>query len=162
VNVFVNVSGTAEKPNIELSSEPPLDQNDIFSYIVFGTSSEKLGANERASLEQKATQALALMAAGQLKGIIGEQFGLDIISISGGEGGFKGTEIEVGKYFTEKLYIAYQRTAPFTQTVIQSASTAPDVIDQVHVVYQLFDFLSLESQISGYQSGADVFFNFSY
>ncbi len=162
VNVFVNVSGTAEKPNIELSSEPPLDQNDIFSYLVFGTSSERLGANERASLGEKATQALALMAAGQLKGLIGEQFGLDIISVAGGEGGFQGTEIEVGKYFTDKLYIAYQRTSPFTQTVIQSASTAPDVIDQVHVVYQLFDFLSLESQISGYQSGADVFYNFSY
>lgn len=162
VNVFVNVSGTAEKPKIELSSEPPMDQTEIFSYLVFGTSSEKLGAGERVSLEQRATQALALMAAGQLKGVIGEQFGLDIISISGGEGGFKGTEVEVGKYLTDKLYIAYQRSSPFTQTVIQSASTSPAVIDQVHVVYQLFDFLTLESQISGYQSGADVFYNFNY
>ncbi|MGH7909012.1 MAG: translocation/assembly module TamB domain-containing protein, partial [Thermodesulfobacteriota bacterium] len=162
VNVFVNVSGTAEKPKIELSSEPPMDQTEIFSYLVFGTSSEKLGAGERVSLEQKATQAVALMAAGQLKGIVGEQFGLDIISIAGGQGGFKGTEIEVGKYFTDKLYIAYQRSSPFTQTVIQSASTSPDAIDQAHVVYQLFDFLTLESQISGYQSGADIFYNFSY
>ncbi len=162
VNVFVNVSGTAQKPKIELSSEPPMDQTEIFSYLAFGTSSEKLGAGERTSLEQKATQALALMAAGQLKGLVGEQFGLDIISISGGEGGFKGTEVEVGKYLTDKLYVAYQRSAPFTQTVIQSASTSPNVIDQVHVVYQLFDFLTLESQISGYQSGADVFYNFNY
>ena len=162
VNVFVNVSGTAEKPKIELSSEPPMDQTEIFSYLVFGTSSEKLGAGERVSLEQKATQAVALMAAGQLKGIVGEQFGLDIISIAGGQGGFKGTEIEVGKYFTDKLYIAYQRSSPFTQTVIQSASTSPDVIDQVHVEYKLFDFLTLESEISGYQSGADIFYNFSY
>jgi autotransporter translocation and assembly factor TamB len=162
VNIFVSVSGTAEKPKIELSSEPPMDQTEIFSYLLFGTSSEKLGVGERVSLEQKATQAVALMAAGQLKGIIGEQFGLDIISIASGEGGFKGTEIEVGKYFTDKLYIAYQRSSPFTQTVIQSASTSPDVIDQVHVEYKLFNFLTLESEISGYQSGADIFYNFSY
>ena len=139
-----------------------MDQTEIFSYLLFGTSSEKLGVGERVSLEQKATQAVALMAAGQLKGIIGEQFGLDIISIASGEGGFKGTEIEVGKYFTDKLYIAYQRSSPFTQTVIQSASTSPDVIDQVHVEYKLFNFLTLESEISGYQSGADIFYNFSY
>ena len=162
VNVFVNVSGTAEKPKIELSSEPPMDQTEIFSYLAFGTSSEKLGVGERVSLEQKATQAVALLAAGQLKGIVGEQFGLDIISITGGQGGFKGTELEVGKYFTDKLYIAYQRSSPFNQTVIQSASTSPDVIDQVHVEYNFFDFLTLESEISGYQSGADIFYNFSY
>jgi autotransporter translocation and assembly factor TamB len=162
VNVFVNVSGTAQKPKIELSSEPPMDQTEIFSYLVFGTSSERLGAGERVSLEQKATQALAFMAAGQLKDVVGEQLGIDIISIASGQGGFAGTEIEVGKYLTDKLYIAYQRASPFTQTVIQSASTDPGVIDQFHVVYQLFDFLTLESEISGYQSGGDVFYNYSY
>jgi translocation and assembly module TamB len=139
-----------------------MDQSDIFSYLVFGTSTDRLGVGERTSIEEKAAQAVALMAAGQLKNLIGEQFGLDVISLSSGEGGFQGTEVEVGKYLTDKLYIAYQRSSPFTQTVIQSASTAPDVIDQAHIVYQMFDFLTLESQISGYQSGADVFFNFSY
>jgi autotransporter translocation and assembly factor TamB len=44
VNVYINVGGRARSPEITFSSDPPLTQTEIVSYLVFGTSSADRGA----------------------------------------------------------------------------------------------------------------------
>jgi len=153
VDVFVNIRGTAKQPNIKLSSDPPMEETDIFSYLLFGTSSDKLGARERFSLQQKAGEILGNIAVGELKGIVGEKFALDVISVTGGE---SGPQIEIGKYLTADLYIAYERGST------QSSTTIPTPTNNVRVEYRLFDFLTLESEVGGEQAGGDVFLKFDY
>ena len=66
VEARVNVRGTLKKPEIVLSSTPPLEQADILSLIVFNQPINQLGEGQQVSLAQRA-QALATGAvAGQL------------------------------------------------------------------------------------------------
>jgi translocation and assembly module TamB len=158
VNIFVNVTGRLEQPIVKLSSDPPMEQTDIFSYLAFGTSSDKISTGQRASLQTKAAEVVGLMAAGKVKDIVGEKFQLDVVSIAGGEKGFQDAQIEVGKYLTDNLYVAYERG--YTNTLL--ASTSPTITNRVRVEYRLFDFLSLESDIGGEDAGGDIFFNYNY
>ncbi len=153
VDVFVNINGKVSQPKIELTSNPPMEETDIISYLVFGTSSDKLGTGERSSLDQVAAGVAGGIAARELKNLVGEQFSLDVITIGGGE---NGPQIELGKYLTDDLYIGYQRTST------QSSTTTPSATNNVSVEYRLFDFLTLESELGGEQAGADIFFNFNY
>jgi translocation and assembly module TamB len=161
VKIFVNVNGTVEKPSLKLSSEPPMEQTDIFSYLAFGTSSDKIGAGQRTNLQSKAAEVAALMAAGKLKDIVGEKFRLDVVSITGGQKGLQDAQIEVGKYLTDRLYIAYERSPEDTVST-PYLSTTETLTNKVRVEYRLFDFLTLESTVGQVDQGGDIFFTFDY
>jgi translocation and assembly module TamB len=156
VKIFVNVNGTVEKPSLKLSSEPPMEQTDIFSYLAFGTSSDKIGAGQRTNLQSKAAEVAALMAAGKLKDIVGEKFRLDVVSITGGQKGLQDAQIEVGKYLTDRLYIAYERSPEDTVST-PYLSTTETLTNKVRVEYRLFDFLTLESTVGQVDQGGDYF-----
>lgn len=153
VDVFVNIGGTVEKPEVKLTSDPPMEETDIFSYLIFGTSSNKIGAGERVSLQARAAAALGNLAAGKLQGLVGDEFSPDVIRIRAGE---SGPQVELGKYLTDDLYIAFERSPT------DSVTTIPSVTNKVRVEYRLFDFLTLESDVGGEQAGGDVFFKFDY
>ncbi|MEE8044139.1 MAG: translocation/assembly module TamB domain-containing protein, partial [Thermodesulfobacteriota bacterium] len=166
VRIFINVTGTAEKPKIQLTSDPPLDENEIVSYLVFGTSSENLSTDDRVSFQEKAGEVLGTMAVGEIREMFGEDFALDVITIKGGQTGFRDTHVEVGKYLTKDLYVGYERFSYerfyyeryfFSPGIPSSTVTANRAV----IEYRLFDFLTLESDI-GEESGADLFFNFDY
>lgn len=166
VEVYINVSGTAEKPKIQLTSDPPLDENDIVSYLVFGTSSEKLGTDERVQFQEKAGEVLGTMAVGELRQAIGDDLAIDVMTIKGSQTGFKDTHLEIGKYLTENFYIGYERFSYerffyeryfLSPGLLSSTATANRAV----IEYRVFDFLTLESEI-GDETGADVFFNFDY
>ncbi len=166
VEVYINISGTAEKPQIQLSSDPPLDENEIVSYLVFGTSSDKLGTDERIEFQEKAGEVLGTMAVGELREVLGEEFAIDVMTIKGGQTGFRDTHFEIGKYLTEDLYVGYERLSYerffyeryfFSPGVSSSTVTANRAV----IEYRVFDFMTLESEL-GDEAGADVFFNFDY
>lgn len=167
VDVFINVTGTSENPKIQLSSDPPLDENEIVSYLVFGTSSDKLGTDERVSFQEKAGEFLGTMAVDELRDMFGDQFALDIITIKGGQTGFRDTHFEVGKYLTEDLYVGYERYSYerfFYERYFFSPGLPSSIVtaNRAVIEYRLFDFLTLESEIGEVQGGADLFFNFDY
>jgi autotransporter translocation and assembly factor TamB len=62
VDATVSVKGTAKRPQVTLSSVPPLDQAEILSLIVFGQSVGDLGTGDRTALADRA----AAMAAGTI------------------------------------------------------------------------------------------------
>ncbi|MFI5323332.1 MAG: translocation/assembly module TamB domain-containing protein [Thermodesulfobacteriota bacterium] len=166
VEIYINVTGTAEKPKIQLSSNPPLGENEIVSYLVFSTSPDQLGTDQRVQFQEKAGEVLGTMAVGELREAIGNDLAIDVMTIKGGQTGFRDTHVEIGKYLTEKLYIGYERLAYeryfyeryfFSPGIPSSTITANRAVIQ----YRLFDFLTLESEI-GEQAGADLFFNFDY
>jgi translocation and assembly module TamB len=166
VQIFINITGTAEKPKIQLTSDPPLDETDIVSYLVFGTSTDNLSSDDRLAFQERAGEVLGTMAVGELREMLGEEFALDVITIKGGETGFRDTHVEVGKYITKDLYLGYERFSYerfyyeryfFSPGLPSSTVTANRAV----IEYRLFDFLTVESEI-GEESGADVYFNFDY
>jgi autotransporter translocation and assembly factor TamB len=161
VKIFVNVTGTGNKPVIKLSSEPPMDQTDIISYLAFGMSSDKIGAGQRVPLQQKAQQIIGSMAAGKLKDVVGEKFQLDVATVTGGEKGLGSSQIEAGKYITDKIYIGYERSSDDTVSTPYS-STSQNLTNKARIEYRPYNFLTLESTVGGDNQGGDVFFNFDY
>ena len=154
VNAFINIVGTAKKPEIKFSSDPPMQESDILSYIVFGTSTDKIGSGERNSLQGIATGIAGGIAVNELKGVLGEDLSPDVLRIGSGQGG---TEIEVGKYLTDNLYVSYQRGSQDSALGTSTLTT-----DWVFIEYEIFDFLTLDSQVGGENSGADLFYNFNF
>ncbi len=154
VNIYIQITGTAEKPTINLSSDPPKTENDIVSYLLFGTSSENIGTSQRNSIQSITSGIVGGIALNELEQLLGNKLALDIVSIGGGA---SGPQIEVGKYVTDDLYIAYERGS--VQTIYNSTDI---IVDKMFVEYRIFEFLTLQSDVGGENSGADVFFNYNY
>jgi autotransporter translocation and assembly factor TamB len=166
VEIYINITGTAEKPKIQLSSDPPLDENEIVSYLVFGTSSDQLGTDQRVQFQEKAGEVLGTMAVGELREALGSELAIDVMTIKGGQTGFRDTHVEIGKYLTENLYIGFERLSYeryFYERYFFSPGLPSSIVtaNRAVIQYRVFDFLTLESEI-GEQAGADVFFNFDY
>jgi translocation and assembly module TamB len=154
VDAFINIVGTAKKPKIEFSSDPPMEESEILSYIVFGTSTNKIGSGQRNSLQGIAAGIAGGVAVNELKGVLGEDLSPDVLRIGSGEAG---TEIEVGKYLTDKLYVSYQRGSQNTTLGTSTLTT-----DWVFIEYEIFNFLTLDSTVGGENPGADLFYNFNF
>jgi len=152
VDIFVNLGGDVKNPKIKLSSDPSLEETDIISYLIFGSSSNNLGTGERSSLSQVATGLAGGVALNQLKGVLGDDVSPDVLSFGTGTAG---PELEVGKYLNDDLYIAYER-----KSSSDSSSSIPT--DTVKVEYRLFDYLSVGSDVGSEQSGGDLFLNFDF
>jgi translocation and assembly module TamB len=154
VQIYVNISGTAEKPVLKLSSDPPMSETDIVSYIVFGAPSDQIGSGNRASIQGVATGVAGGIAAAQLEKLLGSKLSLDVISVGGGT---EGPQVEVGKYLTQDLYIAYERET--TQSLLNSTTITEN---RVLLEYTIFKNVTVNGDVGGENPGVDVFYNFNY
>jgi translocation and assembly module TamB len=161
VETSVNVRGTLKRPEIVLSSVPPLEQADILSLIVFNQPINQLGEGQQISLTQRA-QAIATGAvAGQLATSIGRALNLDTfeIDVSPERGG---SALTVGQRLGQDIYVKVE------QEIGEQGST------NFVLEYELADWLRLQANVlqgSSTQqsifrraqgSGADLIFFFSF
>jgi autotransporter translocation and assembly factor TamB len=162
VTANVNVRGTLKKPDIVLSSTPPLEQADILSLIVFNQPLNSVGEGQQISLMQRA-QAMATGAvASQFARSIGDALNLDEfeINLAPEQGG--GPQVTLGQQVGQNLYLKVQQGV--------------GEISQTNVIleYELTKWLRLRTNVlqgSSTQanlfqrqqgSGADMLFFFSY
>jgi translocation and assembly module TamB len=101
--VRINVRGTLGNPFVTLSSEPPMPDNEILSYLIMGRSLDTLQSGEAASLD-RAAQSLAVSGGGLLLGGIGSRLGLDEVAVEQEE---EDTAVVIGKYLSPKLFVSY-------------------------------------------------------
>lgn len=150
INVYINIGGRASNPKIELTSDPAMSETDIVSYLVFGASSSDISSGERSAVSGIASGLAGGIAAAQLERLMGNVVSLDVLSISG-------TNVEVGKYLTEDLYIAFERGT--TDSIIESNNIT---YNKVLVEYHLFNDVTLDAEVGGENPGADLFYNFNF
>ncbi|OLC74515.1 MAG: hypothetical protein AUH72_21605 [Acidobacteria bacterium 13_1_40CM_4_65_8] len=163
VTARVNVRGTMKKPEIVLTSTPPLDQADILSLIVFNQPLNTLGEGQQISLAARA-QALATGAlASELAKEIGNALGVDTFEIATAPE-LAGTyaTLTVGQQVGQNLYVKVQQG-------IGEQSTTNFILE-----YELTKWLRLQTNVlqgSSTQqnifqrmqgSGLDLLFFFSY
>jgi translocation and assembly module TamB len=109
VTANVNVGGTLQKPEIVLSSVPPLEQADILSLIVFNQPLNSIGEGQQISLMQRAQSIAGGAVAGQFAKSIGNALNLDEfeINLSPETGG--GPQVTLGQQVGENLYVKVQQ-----------------------------------------------------
>jgi translocation and assembly module TamB len=109
VTANVVVAGTLTQPQIVLSSNPPLEQADILSLIVFNQPINQLGEGQQLSLAQRA-QALATGAvATQLATSIGNALGVDVFEISTAPESGATAELTIGQQVGPNLFVKLQQ-----------------------------------------------------
>lgn len=148
--ISAHVTGTTEKPNLTLSSTPPLEQGDIVAVLVFGRPFDRLGAGEQAEMRDRVGQLLGGFAAEQLRKRFGSKLGVDTLEVTPG-GTEEGAELGVGKYVNEQIFVEYvQRFG------LEAAS-------EVRLEYYFTRrwLIQTSTSTSG-QSGVDIFWNVSF
>ena len=161
VETFVRVQGTLKQPELTFSSNPPLDQADILSLIVFNQPINELGEGEQVSLAERATALAGGYLATGLSRSISNALELDEFEIQAGEQGF-GPTLSVGEQVGEHFFFRIKQgfgSAQATELVLE---------------YQLGEHLRVQgtaAEISGAQrttfrrverAGLDLLFFFSY
>ena len=153
VDIHVNVAGHLGEPEFSLSSTPPLEEVDIVSHLVFGSSSNKLQDRQRAFVGKFATA----LAAGGISEIISSEIGLDLLSIREGERGLEDSTLEVGSYVTRDVFVAYERSPSVT-----SLDPVNQMQNKLKLEWRVNRMFSIESQLGGENSGADFFYNLNF
>jgi autotransporter translocation and assembly factor TamB len=163
VETFVRVRGTMREPELSFSSNPPLDEADILSLIVFNAPVNELGEGQQISLAERAGALAGGYLASGLARSIGNALELDQFEIQAqGESG-GGPTLTVGEQVGEKLFVRLR------QAFGQSQST------ELILEYQIADYLRLQATVAetagGTQramfrrverGGLDLIFFFSY
>ena len=153
VDIHVNVAGDVGEPEFSLSSTPPLEEVDIVSHLVFGSSSNKLQDRQRAFAGKFATA----LAAGGISEIISSEIGLDLLSIREGERGLEDGTLEVGSYVTRDVFVAYERSPS-----VKALDPVNQMQNKLKLEWRVNRMFSVESQLGGENSGADFFYNLNF
>lgn len=123
LNVVANVGGTLMNLRVDLSSDaqPAIAESDLISYLIFGRPSYALASGESSVLEGAAGVGVSVglgAVAQQLGTVVARQFGVDYFTITqtregpglesmaGLGGSFADTQIEVGQYVGQDLFLA--------------------------------------------------------
>lgn len=143
VTARIQVTGTARAPRIALSSNPPLDEADILSLIVFNRSVNELGTGERASLAETAGGIASGFVASSLGRSIGRALDVDLFEIttSDADTGETAGGVTLGKQVSERVFVRFRQQfgqRSFTEFMLE---------------YQLAKFLRAEARISPETSG---------
>ena len=144
VTARVHVTGTARAPQLALSSDPPLDEADILSLIVFNRPVNELGTGERASLAETAGGIASGFIASSLGKSIGKALDVDLFEITTTDPltGESAGGVTLGKQLSDKAFIRFRQ------------QFGPRSVTEFLIEYQLADFLRLQASASPETSGS--------
>ena len=116
ITADVAVSGPATKPNIALSSQPSLPQDEIISQIMFGQSAGNLSHVQALQLAAGAAELAGLGGGADVMGLGRRILGLDVFKLnsetaSGEDGGqdMTKTSLEMGTYVRDNIYVGVEQ-----------------------------------------------------
>ena len=163
VETFVRVQGTLRQPEMTFSSNPPLDQADILSLIVFNLPINELGEGQQVSLAERAGALAGGYLASGLTRSIANALELDEFEIQAEGDNGAGPSLSIGEQVGERLFVRVRQGF--------GASEATELI----LEYQIADFLRLQGAVAETSNGTqrvtfrrvergglDLIFFFSY
>jgi autotransporter translocation and assembly factor TamB len=105
VTARVQVTGTAQRPQLQLTSNPPLEESDILALIVFNRPVNELGTGERSSLAATAGGIATGFIAEPLGESIGRALDLDLFEITTNtENGELGAGLTLGQQVGDRAF----------------------------------------------------------
>ncbi len=143
---YIKVFGTLSDPRLEIYSEPPLDEADVFAVILFGKPVSDLAEGERQALAAAGGQVIAGWATSGLS----EALQVDTLIIQTGETPEE-SGVGIGKYINDKIYVFYYR------------QFGEEAAQEYKIRYELRKNLSIEgSHDEEGQGGVDVYYSRPY
>lgn len=112
VDITAHVTGTASNPRVEITSDPPLDEAEILSYLLFDRPLDNLDAAQNDRIEQRATGQAESYLAAQLTGRLSESLGLDLLSYERSQADSTGNGspmVTLGKYLTPQILLKVEQ-----------------------------------------------------
>jgi len=143
VEARVRVTGTARTPELQLTSNPPLEESDILALIVFNRPVNELGTGERSSLAATAGGIATGFLAAPLGESIGRALDLDLFEITTStEEGDLGAGVTLGQQLGDRAFLKLRQ------------QFGERTITEFLVEYQLARFLRLEATAAPDTSGS--------
>ena len=161
VTVLVTAKGAIDHLTIGVSSpnRPDLNQSQLYTLIITGHLPSSGGENGGvgATATNEATSLVAGVIAGQLQKTLAKHLPLDVLTIdTGGGQGLTGTQLEAGRYVTDRLYVGYVGRIGADPTRYQNRNA-------VHVEYQLSTRWQIAGEYGDVGTGsADLMWKKSY
>jgi translocation and assembly module TamB len=139
----VNITGTARNPKVTLSSEPPLEEADVFSLIVFNQPVNRLGQGEVTDLTERAAGMASGFVVTPLAVSLERALDLDVFELDavGDERG--GPSATIGRQVGERLFVKFR----------QSFGTQD--VSEFDLEYQISDILRVEGSIAQGRNAAN-------
>jgi autotransporter translocation and assembly factor TamB len=104
--IEVHITGQADKPALDLTSEPPLEKADILSVLLFGKPAHQLGQGESVALQQKALGLAAGYAMPEVRTSVMNTLGLDTLEVALPEGEETPGRISAGRYVAQDVFLS--------------------------------------------------------
>jgi autotransporter translocation and assembly factor TamB len=163
VDAIIRVQGTMKQPELSFRSNPPLEEADVLSLIVFNQPINELGEGQQASLAQRAGDLASGYLASGLARSIGNALNLNEFELKAvGENGL-GPSVTIGQQVGKNLFFRLRQAFGSAQST------------ELILEYQIADFLRLQGAVAetsgGTQrvtfrrverAGIDLIFFFSY
>jgi autotransporter translocation and assembly factor TamB len=118
IDATVHVGGTAKRPELTLSSQPPLDQAEILSLIVFGQSVGDLASSDRTSLADSAAAMAGGMVTTPLADSIAQALDLDTFEILAPTATEAAPVVSVGSTIGSRIYVGLKREVGGTSSAV--------------------------------------------
>ncbi len=119
--VTITVSGTVREPNLEMSSNPVMDQDQIAFFLatgrIQGRATQQGGGVD---LSGAATSVVGALLFGQVRKELADVLPVDVITIDTSSQGVSGAS--VGKYVGDRVFIGYRQR--FTETPYENTVEA--------------------------------------
>ena len=131
----VDISGTMREPMLMLSSQPPLEEADILSLILFNQPVNRLGASQREALGERAVNLASGLIASPISDTLEHALDIDLFELETiTDAG--GPAVTLGEQIGERLFVKFRQ--------IFGAQDA----SEVQLEYQLNDILRLQTSFS--------------
>jgi translocation and assembly module TamB len=120
----LHITGLADSPQFELSSTPPLPQDEILARLLFGESAAQLTALQLAEIGAALTTLSGVGGSGPNPlAKVQKALGLDRLSVGGGTStqGTQGSgaSVEAGRYVSSRVFVgAKESTTGFSQVEV--------------------------------------------
>jgi translocation and assembly module TamB len=106
---IVNVDGRAADPQISLTSQPPLPEDEVLSRILFGKGTGDLSTFEAVQLGQQAAELAGVLPPGSgLVENVRRGLGIDVLNVETGEEG--GAELTAGQFVSEGVFVGVEQS----------------------------------------------------
>ncbi len=105
VEARVRVHGTAKRPELDITSVPPLDEADVLSLIVFNRPVNELGTGEQTAVAQTAATMVGGLVTAPLAEALRDTLDVDLLEISAGGDSGAGPSVAIGNQLGEKVFV---------------------------------------------------------
>ncbi|WP_318442157.1 autotransporter assembly complex protein TamB [Photobacterium leiognathi] len=143
----VKVTGSADKPEVTIFSDPAMPQQNALSYILTGRNIDSGGDGGSNSAMTTALIGMGLAQSGQLVGDVGEAVGIKDLSLSTAGAG-DDSQVQISGYIAPGLQVKYG-VGIFNQ------------VDEFTLRYRLMKNLYVEA-VSGLDQAVDLLYQFEF